>query len=110
MSEPISFGQVPYNESVEVMGYRFTVVATVDDKLDGDSSVTERMIRINSTRTPEVQVETFYHELAHIILTMTGHDNVLKKSKEESIATVIGMGMASAILNNKNLPGMRGTQ
>lgn len=87
---------------VNLFGTMFRVELV--DGLDecGHTIVCDRVIRIGKELTPPVQVETFYHELVHVILAHMGLDYMLQEeTTEELFAQGLGMALTYLISTNQ---------
>jgi hypothetical protein len=90
--------------TVELFGQTFAVqVCELPENLAGDSDPSRRLIRINKDMTAETQAETFYHEVAHVIMDLTGYNGMLDDKLEEALAQAIGLGILN-LLSNPELP------
>jgi hypothetical protein len=81
-----------------------------DDGTCGETDVVERTIRIHPDLSPAVEIETFYHELAHVVMDHMGISSLLSSDEEEVFAQ--GFGVALTYLVSANtlpaLPGKEG--
>lgn len=81
-------------DGVTLLGVHFDVVVEpLEEGLCGDTSVYQRMIRVDSLMSREVQWETLHHEVAHAILRLTGISELLGEELEESVAQSLGLGL-----------------
>lgn len=88
-------------ERVNVLGTEFDVVVEpLGDKTAGESIVHERRIRVDAGMMRSVQVETFYHELMHVMLRHTGLDALLSEQEEEAFAQGLGVALAFVVSAN----------
>jgi hypothetical protein len=93
---------------VNVLGTTFRVeIGGLSPDDCGDSAVAERRIRISPTIPESVQVETFYHELVHVILGHTGLDYLLTEQEQEAFAQGLGMALTYVVTANQ-LPSLKG--
>lgn len=85
-------------DSIKVLGTVFTVkVEKLPPDLCGDSHVSTRTIRISSELPRDLQYETFWHEVSHIILDHTGIDYMLDEKVQELVAQGFGIALASIL-------------
>jgi hypothetical protein len=70
----------------------------------GESNQPEREIIIDKKLATVTKVETFYHEVAHMMLVHSGYANLLKEPLEEALAQYLGVALAELITFNRNLP------
>lgn len=97
----------PLVPSVQILGstYYVNVVATADDAC-GESNAPARTIKIDPGFPVDTQIETFYHEVTHILLEQLGLNKLLTDAQDELFAQSLGMALAQLVQNN-NLPGAR---
>jgi hypothetical protein len=87
------------------MGYTFAVreaVITTGDA--GESNDVKREILIHQDLPPAVKVETFYHEVAHMMLALSGWDDYLGNEVDEGLAQFLGASIAQFLSVNESLP------
>lgn len=94
--------------TVTILGQEFTVLKVNDsaeESLCGSMQDAERIITINTNLDTDVQDETFYHEVVHASLALTGVGMLLTDKQEEAVCQALGLSLAGLIKNNKKLPG-----
>jgi hypothetical protein len=79
---------------VEIMGLKFDVtVEDIGGEDAGSSDACERTIKIDSKMPRSTQVETFYHELTHMWLELSGYSKLLGPELDEALAQSLGVAM-----------------
>lgn len=93
-------------QKVVILGLPFdVVVASLEDETDaGSNTPSARLIEVSDALPASTQVETFYHEVAHVMLALTGYAHILDEKLEEGIAQSLGICIAQMITHNQGLP------
>jgi hypothetical protein len=96
-------------DKVVVDGFLFDVVeASLDNEEDaGDSDTHQRRIAVNDDCPPSTRVETFYHEVVHMMLALAGYTYLLDGKTEEALAQTLGASLARFVTDNDNLPKLK---
>jgi hypothetical protein len=68
----------------------------LDENTLGEISFKERRIRLDVELTPEAELKTFWHEVAHLVLWDSGVHNLLSAKLEENICDAFGTYLAAA--------------
>ena len=88
-------------ERVIILGAAFSVsVCDLPDNLAGDSDDAGRVIRINKRLGYDVQLETLYHEVIHMMFALGGYQHVLSDKREEALAQFLGVAFSNFLLSN----------
>ncbi len=92
--------------SVNILGAKFRVLLEApDDPCNaGESSDCKRTIKIAPDLPVEVQVETLYHEVVHMMLKLSGVSHALTDELDEAVAQGIGFALTQFLTNNGTLP------
>lgn len=95
----------PFNRTVTILGTEFNVFEeeTMADSECGDSNATTRHITLNKNMLTDTKVETFYHEVVHMMLSLGGYDLILG-DKEEAFVQFLGMAFTQFLSDNQPLP------
>lgn len=107
MSKPRAPRLLP--EKVVILGYSFDVTeASLDNEDDaGDSNATARRVAVDDGLPPSTRVETFYHEVAHMMLDLSGYSSFLDKKLEEALTQMLGVALSQFVSHNPNLPTLK---
>ncbi len=93
------------NRNVDIMGHTVSVKEeALPADLAGDSNNCTLAIRISSALPDAVKVETFYHEVVHLMFSFGGYGDLLDEKMEEALAQYLGHAMAQFISVNGSLP------
>jgi hypothetical protein len=100
-----------FNRSLNILGTEFQVYEENDmDETDaGESNATTRHIAINQHLIEDTKLETFYHEVVHMMLALGGYDNLLG-TNEEAFVQYLGMALTHFLSENSNLPVRTGSK
>jgi len=91
---------------VTILGSVFDVrIVKCADDACGESDAPMREIKIDPHFPYDTQVETFYHEVIHIMLEQTGLSKILTEAQDEQFAQALGVALAQLISSNLHLPG-----
>jgi Zn-dependent peptidase ImmA (M78 family) len=88
-------------ESLDILGTTFLVKQ--ESITTGEAGLTQcwkRQITIDSDLDYDAKVETFYHELAHAVLGMTGVEQALDEKQNEAVAQALGFALAQIVSDN----------
>lgn len=91
---------------VDVLGTHFEVHEHLfprdrEEEQWGESHQAQRRILVQKDARPDVKVEIFYHELAHIILCHSGMSDILTDQEHEAIAQCFGVALSYILTHNK---------
>lgn len=77
--------------TIQVLGMQFTVICCdlSSEKLNGDSNIDERTIRVHSGLSLKAQRDTLFHECVHMAIGVAGLDNLITGKVEEAIVRCI---------------------
>lgn len=93
---------------LDILGHEVYVeYGGTDESNCGEAYADNRLILINPKIPHNTQVETFYHEIVHLILSYGGHSEWLDEKKEETLCQYLGFAIAQLISSNKNLPKLK---
>lgn len=97
---------------VRILGMLFSVSEEVLDEPNeaGNSNACHRTIKIAAGLPEAARIETFYHEVAHMILTQSGVAAALGDEREEAVAQAMGFGLMQLLSQNSNLPTLGGAE
>lgn len=81
--------------SVPILGIQFEVIAThLPVEADcGESHCAARSIFIDKDIPEDTQMETLYHEITHMILSLSGVSEFLEEKAEEAVCQAMGLGL-----------------
>jgi hypothetical protein len=92
-----------------VMGFKYKVrFLGLPKETWGESDQGQKLIHIQKTGPLSTQVETYYHEVAHMILHTTGVTQILTAKQEEAVCQSLGIGIAQFVTENEWLPMLNG--
>lgn len=94
-----------FNRNVNILGTEFNVFEEGDmgEEEAGESNATTRHITINKNLPLDTKIETFYHEVVHMILAQGGYD-ILLAEQEEPFVQFLGMALTQFLSENQPLP------
>lgn len=77
--------------TITVLGMKFEIQYSdlTSEKLNGDSNIDDKIIRINSTLSEQAQKDTLFHECVHMAIGVAGLDNLITGKVEEAIVRCI---------------------
>jgi len=84
---------------IHIYGHPIKVIFTslTDEGLNGDFDYKTKVIRISTDDGPEVQFDTFIHEITHAGLELSGICYLLKGGKEEAVVRVVENSLSLAV-------------
>jgi hypothetical protein len=87
---------------VNILGTPFAVVEVDQIEMSdcGESSQHGRVIRIDSKLDDDAKVETFYHELVHMVFAHMGYGRLLRDDLDEALAQGLGMALCFIVTAN----------
>jgi hypothetical protein len=93
-------------DKVKICGTWFEVLRErmEDDKLAGESNVVDRLISVDTRQSDCAQIETFYHEVVHMMLGLGGYTELLDEKMEEALAQYLGHALHHFLADNPGLP------
>lgn len=94
-----------FNRTLNILGTEFHTYEETDmDETDaGDSSSCTRHIAINAHLPEDTKIETFYHEVVHMMIDQGGYSTLLGDN-EEAFVQYLGMALTQFLSDNQNLP------
>ena len=92
------------NRTVNILGTSIQVMTVPMADECGESDADQRVIKIDTQVPLDTQLETFYHEVTHIILALSGVGVVLTAQQEEAVAQALGHGFYRFLCDNEGLP------
>lgn len=94
-----------FNRELLIQGQVFDVCETLLPEEDaGESNDALLFIRINSSLPSAAKVETFYHEVVHMMLGLGGYSELLDPKLEEALAQYLGNALTQFLSSNGSLP------
>jgi hypothetical protein len=93
------------DRKLNILGHTFTVEQQqLGPELAGESNSTDLLIKINYGLVDAVKVETFYHEVVHMMLDLGGYSTLLEPKLEEAMVQFLGNAIAQFVSSNDALP------
>lgn len=91
-------------DKYNVLGIEFEVLDQAMEGLAGESNACNRTIFINPDLPDDTKIETFYHELAHMWLSLGGWATLFDEQHEEALAQYLGLCVHLFLRDNPKLP------